>query len=164
VVQGDGFALRALHTPGHCSNHLCFELVGTGVLFTGDHVMGWSTTVIAPPDGDMALYMGQLARLQERTDRVYLPTHGPAIEQPQAFVASLLEHRRGRERQILEQLALGVERIEDMLPTLYAGVPRGLYPAAALSVLAHLIDLVERGRVTCDGPLGVAGRFRAVGA
>lgn len=164
LIEGDGFRLRAVHTPGHCSNHLCFELLDQGVLFTGDHVMGWSTTVVAPPDGDMAQYMASLQRLLPRADRLYLPTHGPGIESPQSFVASLIEHRRGRERQVLEQLERGVDRIADMVPTMYVGLPLALHPAAALSVLAHLVELVERGWVQCEGPLGVGARFRRLGA
>jgi glyoxylase-like metal-dependent hydrolase (beta-lactamase superfamily II) len=164
VIDGDGFQLRAVHTPGHCSNHLCFELVGSGILFTGDQVMGWSTTVVAPPDGDMAQYVASLERLRQRPDRLYIPTHGPTIDAPQAFVASLIAHRRGRERQVLEQLDRGVERIEVMVPNMYAGLAPALYPAAGLSVLAHLAELVERGWVRCEGTLGVQGRFQRVGA
>jgi glyoxylase-like metal-dependent hydrolase (beta-lactamase superfamily II) len=145
TVGGDGWTLEAVATPGHTSNHLCLALKETGALFSGDHVMGWSTTVVAPPDGDMTAYMASLDRLLARDDRLYYPAHGPAVEDPQAHVRRLIEHRRGRERQILDQLARGEGRIEPMVAAMYAEVDPRLHPAAARSVLAHLIDLRRRG-------------------
>lgn len=147
AVQG----LRAVATPGHTSNHLCFALEGEGVLFTGDHVMGWSTTVIAPPDGDMTAYMASLDLLLRRDDRVYLPAHGPAIERPHSHVRGLIMHRRMREKQILARLGEGVGRIPDMVATMYAAVDPRLHPAAGRSVLAHLRDLEGRGLVREEG-------------
>ena len=150
-VSGPRWTLEAVHTPGHCSNHLCYALVEAGALFTGDHVMGWSTTVVAPPDGDMRAYMTSLAKLLLRRETVYYPTHGAPITDPKPFVAALIEHRDDREAQILAELKAGPACIRDMVPRIYADVPEFLYPAAGLSVLAHLIDMVERGLVTCDG-------------
>jgi glyoxylase-like metal-dependent hydrolase (beta-lactamase superfamily II) len=146
-VRGEGWTLEAVATPGHTSNHLAFSLLEAGALFSGDHVMGWSTTVVAPPDGDMAEYMASLDRLLERDDSVYFPAHGPAIESPQDHVRRLIAHRRGRERQILEQLDGGEGRIPAIVEQLYADVDPGLHPAAGRSVLAHLIDLERRGLV-----------------
>jgi glyoxylase-like metal-dependent hydrolase (beta-lactamase superfamily II) len=151
TVAGPGWTLEAVATPGHTSNHLCFALAGTGILFTGDHVMGWSTTVVSPPDGDMSAYMASLERLLARSDTVYLPAHGPAVEDPQAHVARLIAHRRMRERQILAELDGGETRIEAMVPRLYADFDPRLHGAAARSVLAHLLDLERHGLVDRHG-------------
>ncbi len=147
-LSGHGWNLAAVATPGHTSNHLCFALEETGALFTGDHVMGWSTTVIAPPDGDMADYMASLGKLQERSDRIYYPAHGPAIETPQRLVRGLIGHRRQREAQIQRLLESGIGTIAGMVPQMYKGVDQRLWPAAGRSVLAHLIDLERRGRAS----------------
>ncbi|MFN3389095.1 MAG: MBL fold metallo-hydrolase, partial [Allosphingosinicella sp.] len=144
-LEGEGWTLEAVATPGHTSNHLCYALPEEKALFTGDHVMGWSTTVVAPPDGDMAAYMASLARLQARDDSVYYPAHGPAIERPQAHVRALTGHRRMREQQILKQLQAGEGRISSMVSAMYAGLDPRLHGAAERSVLAHLIDLEARG-------------------
>jgi glyoxylase-like metal-dependent hydrolase (beta-lactamase superfamily II) len=149
-MAGEGWTLTALATPGHTSNHLCFALEESGALFTGDHVMGWSTSVVAPPDGDMADYMASLSKLQEREDRVYYPAHGPQVDKPRQLVRGMIGHRRQRERQIGRLLDEGVDRIEDMVPRMYAGVDRALWPAAGRSVLAHLIDLERRGLATVE--------------
>jgi glyoxylase-like metal-dependent hydrolase (beta-lactamase superfamily II) len=150
-VSGPGWTLSAVHTPGHTSNHLCFALEQEGALFTGDHVMGWSTTVVAPPDGDMAAYMASLQKLMDRPDARYYPTHGAPVEEPQRWVRHLMGHRRQREGQILAQLAGGPRAIPDMVAQMYASVDRRLWPAAGRSVLAHLIDLETRGRVLRSG-------------
>jgi glyoxylase-like metal-dependent hydrolase (beta-lactamase superfamily II) len=150
VVEGDGWSVEAVHTPGHCSNHLCFALREESTLLTGDHVMGWSTSVISPPDGDMRGYMQSLSLLLARDERVYLPTHGPAIEDPKPFVASLIEHRHERERQILRCLAQGTNRIAEMVPLMYQGTPAILYPAAARSVFSHVLDMLERGLIESE--------------
>lgn len=150
-ISGPGWTLTAVATPGHTSNHLCYALEETGALFTGDHVMGWSTSVIAPPDGDMAAYMASLQKLHDREDRIYYPAHGPAVERPRQLVRGMIGHRRQRENQILRLLADGAGRIEEMVPAMYKGVDKALHPAAARSVLAHLIDLETRGRVARDG-------------
>jgi glyoxylase-like metal-dependent hydrolase (beta-lactamase superfamily II) len=150
-VTGRGWTLEAVATPGHTSNHLAFALAEGPALFSGDHVMGWSTTVVAPPDGDMAAYMASLDKLLARPDRVYYPAHGPAIEAPREHVRRLIAHRRGREAQILDRLGAGVGAIPVMVETLYRDVDPVLHPAAGRSVLAHLIDLEARGRVRRDG-------------
>jgi len=148
---GPGWTLEAVATPGHTSNHLCFALLDAGALFTGDHVMGWSTTIVSPPDGDMAAYMRSLDLLLARDDRVYYPTHGPAITRPREHVQALIGHRRMREAQILAQIAAGEGTIPAMVGALYRDVDPALHPAAQRSVLAHLIDLEQRGRVAFDG-------------
>ena len=150
-VSGPGWTLTAVATPGHTSNHLCFALDGTGALFTGDHVMGWSTTVIAPPDGDMADYMASLDKLRARGDRVYYPAHGPAVGNPRQLVRGMIGHRRQRERQIVKLLGESPQDIAAMVPRMYKGVNEYLWPAAGLSVLAHLIDLERRGVVARSG-------------
>ncbi len=150
-LAGSGWTLTAVATPGHTSNHLCFALEETGALFSGDHVKGWSTTLVSPPDGDMADYMASLERLLGRDDRVYYPAHGPAVEKPQKWVRGLLGHRRQREGQILRELQRGVHGVPDMVARMYKGVDPRLHPAAARSVLAHLIDLEARGLAVQDG-------------
>lgn len=144
-VSGEGWTLVAVATPGHTSNHLCFALPETGALFSGDHVMGWSTTVVAPPDGDMTAYMASLAKLQNRNDRVYYPAHGEPIDNPAQKVRGFLGHRRQREAQILRLIDEGVVTIPEMVERMYVGVDRRLFGAAGGSVRAHLIDLVGRG-------------------
>lgn len=150
-ISGDGWTLRAVATPGHTSNHLCYALEPGGALFTGDHVMGWSTSVVAPPDGDMAAYMASLQTLYDREDRIYYPAHGPAIEKPRQFVRGMIGHRRSRESQILRLMGEGIEAIEAMVPRMYKGVDERLWPAAGRSVLAHLIDLERKRRVVRSG-------------
>lgn len=143
-LSGPDWTLEAVATPGHTSNHLCYHLVEDNALFTGDHVMGWSTTVVSPPDGDMAAYMRSLDKLATRQDTVYYPAHGEPVTNPQQFVRGLAGHRKQRERQILKLVAEGVGAIEAMVPLMYKGVDERLYPAAGRSVLAHLIDLRKR--------------------
>lgn len=161
VVQGDGWTLECVHTPGHCSNHLCYALREERLLLTGDHVMGWSTSVISPPDGEMGDYMHSLGLLLERDERLYLPTHGPGITDPQPFVRGLIEHRHERERQILGCIEQGVLRIVEMVPRMYQGTPPVLYPAAARSVFAHVLHLLERGALRCEtGEPALDGVYR----
>ena len=152
TVSGEGWTLEAVATPGHTSNHLCYALPENRALFTGDHVMGWSTTIVSPPDGDMAAYMASLARLLARDDAVYYPAHGPAVMKPQRLVRGLIGHRRQREGQILRHLQAGEGHIPAMVAAMYKGIDPGLHPAAARSVLAHLIDLEARGMVSEEGP------------
>jgi len=159
-VAGKGWTFEAVHTPGHTSNHLCFALADAGVLFSGDHVMGWSTSVIAPPDGDMAAYMASLDKLLGRRDAVYWPTHGPAITEPHEHVRAFIAHRREREAGILGCLRAGVERVDAIVERLYVGLQPGLRRAAGRSVHAHLIDLVARGLVECDGPPSIDASYR----
>ncbi len=160
VVEGAGWTIEAVHTPGHTSNHLCFALREENALFSGDHVMGWSTSVISPPDGDMRAYMASLELLRQREDAVYWPTHGGPIRAPRPFVAAFIEHRREREAAILECLRQGIGRIREMVPRIYGNtIPAGLYPAAARSVFAHVIDLAERGVIRPDGPIAIDAAY-----
>lgn len=148
-----GIEMRAVHTPGHTSNHTCFSLTGSGagnVLFTGDHVMGWSTTVVSPPDGDMGAYMESLRLVAGRVDDVAIPTHGAPIPNPSAFVTQLVEHRLERERQVLDAVRRGLITIPDMVTELYASVRVELHRPAGASVLGHIVKLVD------DGLIGVA--------
>ncbi|GLI99561.1 MBL fold metallo-hydrolase [Sphingobium sp. BS19] len=146
TVQGTGWTLQAVATPGHTSNHLCFALVEEQALFTGDHIMGWSTTVVSPPDGDMADYMRSMQRLIDRDDVVYYPAHGEPVDKPQRLARSMMGHRRHREGQIVRHLqTIGSSAIPDMVAEMYKGVDPRLHPAAGRSVLAHLIDLRARG-------------------
>ena len=152
-ITGEGWTLQAVTTPGHTSNHICYALIETGALFTGDHVMKWSTSVVSPPDGDMADYMASLQKLYDREDRIYYPAHGPSIEKPRQLVRGMIGHRRMRERQILSELEKGPQPITQMVETMYKGLDVRLKGAAGRSVLAHLIDLNQQGRVIYDGDI-----------
>jgi len=151
IVEGDGWSVEVVHTPGHCSNHLCFQVQGERALLTGDHVMGWSTSVISPPDGDMGDYLSSLRMLLERDDSVLLPAHGPAIDDPKAFVSAFIEHRLQREAQIVACLKDGLVRIADMVPRMYQGLPTTLHGAAARSVFAHVLHMQDKGMLKVDG-------------
>ena len=159
VIEGDGWTVEAVFTPGHTSNHMCFALREEKALFTGDHVMGWSTTVVAPPDGDMAAYMASLRKLLARDDEVYYPTHGAPVTKPQSLVRGYIAHRQAREAQILKRLEAGDRRIADMVPVMYAAVDARLHPAAARSVFAHLKQMAEEGRVRTTGTPSIAGEY-----
>ena len=161
-VVGDGWTLEVIATPGHTTNHLCFALAEEDTIFSGDHVMAWSTSIVAPPDGLMADYMASLARLAARPERLLLPAHGAGIADPAEFLDALSRHRRGREASVLDRLAAGDETIPDMVRVIYADVDRSLHGAAALSVLAHIEDLVGRGLVVTDGRVDLAARYRLV--
>ena len=145
AIEVDGHAFEAVATPGHTSNHLCFAY--RGALFTGDHVMGWSTTVVVPPDGDMGAYMASLDKLRGRDDRVFYPAHGPAVTKPQQLVRGMMGHRLQRERQILKRLEAGDRTVSEIVALAYPGLDPRLVPAAGGSVTAHLLDLVRRGLV-----------------
>jgi glyoxylase-like metal-dependent hydrolase (beta-lactamase superfamily II) len=153
IFHGAGWTLQALHTPGHTSNHVCYALIEENTLFSGDHVMGWSTSVISPPDGHMGDYLFQLARMRDRDFTRLWPTHGPAVESPSPFIQAYIDHRLAREDQILAGLADGHETIRDMVAVMYADVDKRLHPAAAHSALAHVIHLVELGKVASDTAL-----------
>jgi glyoxylase-like metal-dependent hydrolase (beta-lactamase superfamily II) len=153
-VTVDGCQIVAVATPGHTSNHLCFAY--EGALFTGDHVMGWSTTVVVPPDGDMAEYMRSLDKLRGRDDRIYYPAHGAPVANPQQYVRSLIGHRMQRERQILRLVSEQARAIPDIVANAYPGLDSRLVPAAGGSVLAHLVDLDRRGLVEREGELWTA--------
>ncbi|MXO75824.1 MBL fold metallo-hydrolase [Altererythrobacter aerius] len=152
AMTGPGWTLTAVHTPGHTSNHLCFALEQTGALFTGDHVMGWSTSVVVPPDGDMTDYMASLDRLYARDDRVYYPAHGPQIDNPRQLVRGMIGHRRQRENQIVRLLREdGPHTGAQFVPKMYKGLDPRLAGAAEMSVTAHLIDLERRAMVGRSG-------------
>ncbi|BAI97674.1 MBL fold metallo-hydrolase [Sphingobium sp. TA15] len=156
-IGGRGWTLAAVATPGHTSNHLCFALLEEKALFTGDHVMGWSTSIVSPPDGDMAAYMASMQRLLDRTDTVYYPAHGDPVDNPQRLVRGMMGHRKQREGQILRFLERnGASEIPDMVVEMYKGVDPRLHSAAGRSVLAHLIDLDGRGIAAATGD----GRWR----
>jgi glyoxylase-like metal-dependent hydrolase (beta-lactamase superfamily II) len=155
VIAGNGFTFEGVHTPGHTSNHMCYALKEEQALFTGDHIMGWSTTVVTPPDGDMAAYIASVKKLEARSDRVLYPTHGAPVSDPKPFLAAYREHRYDRENQVLAAIADGRDTIPKMVERMYAEVNKGLWPAASRSVLAHLIKLEKEGRVAQDG-----GRYR----
>lgn len=151
IIRGDGWTIEAIHTPGHTSNHMCFALKEENILFSGDHIMGWSTSVVSPPDGHMGDYLNSLEDVRSRQFNTIWPTHGPAITEPGAFVDAYIAHRHTREAQILGALDKGLTNIKDIVKELYADINPRLHPAAAHSVLSHLIYLYETGRVTCDG-------------
>lgn len=150
-VSGPGWTLEAVATPGHTSNHLCFALPEASALFSGDHVMGWSTSVVIPPDGDMGAYLASLEKLMGREDELYFPAHGDPVTRPQRLVRSMLGHRKQREGQILRLLGGGPQSIPQMVSSMYVGLDPRLEKAAGASVLAHLLDLDARGRVAAEG-------------
>ena len=151
-ITGPGWTIEAVPTPGHASNHMAFALIEENALFPGDHIMGWSTTVVVPPDGDMDAYLDSLDRVLARGFQTLWPTHGPAVTEVRPFVEAYRDHRLAREQQILSRLAAGDRTIGEMVPALYAAVDQRLWPAASLSVLAHLIRLARKGVVAWAGP------------
>ncbi|MEM8878440.1 MAG: MBL fold metallo-hydrolase [Pseudomonadota bacterium] len=163
VLKIGDLSIEAVATPGHTANHLSFSIDGKTML-TGDHVMAWSTTVVAPPDGNMGQYLSSLERLLDRPERVYLPAHGPALTKPKRFVRGLITHRRQREKQITAQLKSGVAHINDMVPAMYPEIAPALHHAAGLSVRAHLEHMAERGVVEIgDGEIqDGSARYRLV--
>jgi len=150
VIEGDGFNFEALHTPGHISNHLCFALQEEQALFSGDHVMGWSTTIIPPPDGNLNSYLDSLRLLMPRAEHTFYPTHGAPITDPAALVPALLRHREARTEQIISCMDDGIDTIKEMVLRMYTHVPPQLYPAAAASVMSHLVALHETNTVACS--------------
>lgn len=160
IIEGEGWTIEAVATPGHTSNHICFALKEENALFSGDHIMGWSTTVITPPDGDMTDYMESLDRVKARGYEVLWPTHGPPIRDVTPFIEAYAAHRRAREAQVLQAVKDGHGKIVEMVPVLYADVDPRLHPAAARSVLGHMIDLVRRGKVVTDGAPGIDSLYR----
>lgn len=163
VIEGDGWQLQALHTPGHTSDHLCYVYEAENAVFTGDHVMGWSTTVIAPLDGDMDAYIMSLEKLLPRDDAVFYPTHGAPIEKPHEFLIGLINHRHDREAQILRCLARKIETVRAIVSQLYVHIPAAMHAAAAHSVWAHLIALCRRGVVRAEqDDQSLTGRYSLV--
>lgn len=163
VIEGNGWSFEAVHTPGHTSNHLCFQYREEKALFSGDHVMGWSTSVITPPDGNMTDYMASLRLLLDRDDAIFWPTHGAPIIDPKPFVRAFIAHREEREEQIMHCLRTDARYISAMVAIMYADVPAMLHPAAARSVLAHLIHMIETGSVVASTPEpGLTSLYTAV--
>ena len=160
VVAGDGWALEAVATPGHTANHMAFAWKQRSLLFVGDHVMGWSTSIVAPPDGSMVDYMASLEKLSRRDEQLYLSGHGPEIPDGPRFARHLVRHRKAREASILHRLAKGEADIPTLVRAIYIGLDPRLSGAAGYSVLAHLEDLVTRGVVLTDGDPVIGGRYR----
>ncbi len=159
VFHGDGWTLDAIHTPGHTSNHMCYALREENTLFSGDHIMGWSTSVVSPPDGHMGDYLDSLYRVLERDFDIIWPTHGPAIHNPKEFVTAYIAHRKQREEQICKALSDGLSSVTDIVTRLYADIDKRLHPAAAHSVLAHLIHMRDTGRVCSGDTDGLRGTY-----
>jgi len=160
TLSGDGWALTAVLTPGHTANHAAFALEGRDILFSGDHVMAWSTSIVAPPDGSMADYMTSLERLMKREDRLLLPGHGGPVTQPAGFLRALKAHRLRREQAVLARMRAGDTEIAEMVKVIYRDTDPKLHGAAALSVLAHIENLMERGEIAADGPPSLAATYR----
>jgi len=163
VVTGDGWSIEAVTTPGHTANHMAYALKDKNVLFAGDHVMGWATSIVAPPDGAMSDYMASLHKLSKRGEQIYFPGHGPAIKDASRFVNYYILHRKAREDSILHRLGKGATDIPTIVRASYIGIDPRLINAAGLSVLAHLEDMVTRGLVETDGPPAIDGTYRLVG-
>lgn len=159
TIEADGWSLTALHTPGHTANHSAFALNNNGIVFSADHVMAWATTIVAPPDGAMSDFMASVDKLLERQDKVFFPGHGGPVADPASFLRALRTHRRMRERAVLERVKAGDRLIVEMVQAIYARTDPRLHGAAALSVLAHLEDLVDRGRVLTEGPPSLNGSY-----
>ena len=160
IVAGDGWTVEAVTTPGHTANHMAFAYKEANIMFSGDHVMAWSTPVVAPPDGSMGDYMASLEKLRGRSETLYLPGHGPVVNNAPRFVAAYILHRRAREASIVNKIASGVSDIPALVGAIYANLDPRLTKAAGMSVLAHLEDLVARGTVVTDGPASIDGRYR----
>ncbi|RIA56265.1 MBL fold metallo-hydrolase [Dichotomicrobium thermohalophilum] len=159
VLSGDDWEITALHTPGHAPDHLCFAYAPAQALFSGDHVMGWNTSVIAPPEGHMGAYLDSLHRLLDYDHTAYFPGHGGWINQPQRLVKAFIMHRRWRENEIIEALQTGAQSVPDITAQVYTGLPEHLERAAQLSVLAHLERLVETGRAETPGSISLEATF-----
>jgi glyoxylase-like metal-dependent hydrolase (beta-lactamase superfamily II) len=163
TVQGNGFTFEAVATPGHTANHMAYAFKEGGLLLSGDHVMGWSTTIVAPPDGAMSDYMASLNKLARRPETIYFPGHGSAIREAPRFVEYLIRHRHAREASIVHRLEKGPADIPTIVRAVYIGLDPRLVGAAGLSVLAHLEELVARGVVVTDGPPAIVGTYRLPG-
>jgi glyoxylase-like metal-dependent hydrolase (beta-lactamase superfamily II) len=163
VVSGDGWTFEAVATPGHTANHLAYAFKESDLLFSGDHVMAWSTSIVAPPDGAMSDYMDSLAKLARRSEPIYLPGHGGLVREAPRFVQKLIGHREGREASILRRLGKGEADIATLVRAIYIGLDARLVGAASLSVLAHLEDLVVRGVVATEGAPAIGGTYRLAG-
>ena len=161
LLKATDWALETLHTPGHTMNHACFALNGTNMLFSGDHVMAWATSIVAPPDGNMSDYMASLLKMTERSETVYLPGHGGRLEKAPEFVRALKAHRKMRETAVLSRIRAGDETIPDIVKVIYKETDPRLHGAAGLSVFAHIEDLIKQGKVECDGLASLETRYSA---
>jgi glyoxylase-like metal-dependent hydrolase (beta-lactamase superfamily II) len=164
IFKGPSWTIEALTTPGHTSNHVCYVLKEENALFSGDHVMGWSTTVISPPDGDMGDYFASLDKVKARGFSTIWPTHGPPVTNVPPFIDAYIAHRRAREQMILDRLKAGDTLIPDMVKVIYKDVDKRLHPAACHSMLAHVIHLVETGKVKAEGPFNLTTQYRPIAA
>jgi glyoxylase-like metal-dependent hydrolase (beta-lactamase superfamily II) len=162
VLNGSGYSLKAIETPGHTMNHLCFAFAKENALFSGDHVMAWSTSIVAPPDGSMAAFMASLEKLRGRKETIYWPGHGGPVTDPQRFLRSLIGHRKMRESSIVNALSEGESSIPDLVEKLYVGLAPQLKGAAALSIFAHLEDLIERGMIASNGPASLQAQYHRI--
>lgn len=160
--HGPGWTIEAVFTPGHTSHHTAYALLEENALFPGDHIMGWSTTVISPPDGNMTEYLASLIKVRDRNFSILYPTHGPEVPNPGAFIQAYIDHRLHREQQIVEQLSQGPASIRELVPVMYADVDRRLHPAACHSVMAHVLHLIHTGRTKADGVLGLDAKISLV--
>ncbi|WP_262694909.1 MBL fold metallo-hydrolase [Kordiimonas aquimaris] len=160
ILSGNGWTLQAIHTPGHTANHICYHLHEENTLFVGDHIMGWATTVISPPDGDMSDYLASLKKVAALNADRLAPTHGPWVDEPAPFIRGIITHRRMREGQILKHLENGPMQIDQLVTVMYKDVDKRLHPAAARSVLAHMISLEENDRIQCEGPPTLEAKYR----
>jgi glyoxylase-like metal-dependent hydrolase (beta-lactamase superfamily II) len=164
LIEGNGWTIEAIATPGHTSGHVCYALLEENCLFSGDHIMGWSTTVISPPDGDMDDYLTSLKKIATRNFTTIWPTHGPPITEPKPFVDAYIAHRLDREAQILAQLQAGQTKIKEFVPIMYANVDARLWPAACHSVMAHMARLVKHGSVTMSDGHGIEATYHVAAA
>jgi len=162
IITGDGWSVECVFTPGHASNHICYQLREEKALLSGDHVMGWSTSVISPPSGSMEAYMNSLELMLQRNDNCFWPAHGTGIDEPKPFVRSFIAHRQEREREIREELEKGIDTIREMVPHIYRDVPEHLYPAAERSTLAAVIYMQKKGVVGCSEEATVNSRLTLV--
>jgi len=156
---GKGWSLKAVHTPGHTSNHMCFALAEENTLFSGDHIMGWATSVVIPPGGHMGDYLSSLHKIKDQNYDIIRPTHGPAITNVAPFIQAYIDHRMEREEHVLTALQSGHTNVMDITAHIYTHIDKRLYPAAAMSVLSHLIHLCETRRAKCLGPVTLAGKY-----
>ncbi len=160
LINGDGWTIECVYTPGHTSNHVCYALKDENALFTGDHVMGWSTSIVSPPDGDMTQYMNSLDTLLARGEDIYWPSHGTCIRDVKNYVQSFIDHRLEREQQILDCLQQGYTDITAMVPVMYTDTDKRMYGAAAKSVLAAMVRMIDTGQIVCEGVPGIDGTYR----
>ena len=159
VIEGSDWKLETIFTPGHTRNHACFALMGTDMLFSGDHVMAWATSIVAPPDGSMSDYMASLTRMMERPEKTYLPGHGGRLERAPEFVRALRAHRKMRETAVLSRIRQGDQTIPEIVKVIYKDTDTRLHGAAGLSVFAHIEDLVQQGKIRCDGPPALNSQY-----